>query len=164
METGSELLTLETSIERRAVALYGTTSSRFEAGYILRDGSMLDFSGKKDGGSAGARAMDHREVCELYPCNNFVYRSDAIDQFIKDTESIRACFDARGSFAVIDIIKDVGLSAIQVKVLANCLRNIETVTIDIYEKLFAPSPCKSICLDFPKTVDAINILSKYQKK
>lgn len=43
----------------------GTTSSPNEAGYIMRDGRMLDLSGKRDGGPAGVRYMDHREVAGI---------------------------------------------------------------------------------------------------
>jgi hypothetical protein len=44
---------------------FGTTTNFKEAGYILPDGSMLDFSGKRIGGSAGRRDMDHREINEI---------------------------------------------------------------------------------------------------
>jgi len=41
---------------------FGTTSDLREAGYINSKGSYLDFSGKKFGGSAGLRQMDHRDI------------------------------------------------------------------------------------------------------
>ena len=40
----------------------GVTDNPREAGYIDIDGDYLDFSGKKDGGPSGKRAMDHREI------------------------------------------------------------------------------------------------------
>lgn len=40
----------------------GTTDSFEEAGYIAQDGSLLDFSGKRDGAMGGERVMDHREI------------------------------------------------------------------------------------------------------
>ena len=46
----------------RAVEEFGTTTRFSEAGYLLPDGQMLDFSGKNDGGPKGARTIDHREI------------------------------------------------------------------------------------------------------
>jgi site-specific DNA-cytosine methylase len=40
----------------------GTTDDLAEAGYILPDGTLLDFSGRRDGGDAGQRSMDHRQI------------------------------------------------------------------------------------------------------
>lgn len=45
-----------------AKAAKGTTESMEEAGYILPDGTMLDFSGKRDGGPSGVRYEDHRQL------------------------------------------------------------------------------------------------------
>lgn len=52
-------------LEQRAVKKFGTTHSHSEAGYVLRDGRMLDFSGKNDGGPHGMRSYDHREVQDV---------------------------------------------------------------------------------------------------
>lgn len=41
---------------------FGTTEDWREAGYILPDGTLLDLSGKNQGGSPGVRSRDHREV------------------------------------------------------------------------------------------------------
>ena len=43
---------------------YGTTNKLSETGYILTDGSLLDFSGKKFGGSPNNRSIDHREIVD----------------------------------------------------------------------------------------------------
>ena len=54
--------------KREALArkLFGTTGDFREAGYLMRNGSMLDFSGKKDGGPAHVRYMDHREISSAF--------------------------------------------------------------------------------------------------
>lgn len=52
-------------IFQKAVQYFGTTSDFREAGYILPDGTLLDFSEKKNGGLPGMRTMDHREVAEI---------------------------------------------------------------------------------------------------
>jgi GNAT superfamily N-acetyltransferase len=45
----------------RAIESFGLTEYKEEAGYILPDGSMLDFSGSNIGGGGG-RALDHRDI------------------------------------------------------------------------------------------------------
>ena len=45
-----------------AKSKYGTTTNIKEAGYLLKDGSMLDFSGKNEGGPSGHRSLDHKEM------------------------------------------------------------------------------------------------------
>jgi len=42
--------------------VFGTTEDPREAGYILLDGEMLDFSGKNEGGTPGTRSYDHRQI------------------------------------------------------------------------------------------------------
>lgn len=48
-----------------AIARFGLTENVKEAGYILPDGRMLDFSGKREGGRAGYRSYDHRQISEI---------------------------------------------------------------------------------------------------
>ena len=45
--------------------VYGTTEDIKEVGYILPDGSMLDFSGKREGGTPGMRSYDHRQMYDI---------------------------------------------------------------------------------------------------
>ena len=49
-----------------AVNHFGTTFRLSEAGYILTDGRLLDFSGKKFGAQGGSRTLDHREVSDAF--------------------------------------------------------------------------------------------------
>lgn len=53
-------------IENIAREYFGTTESFAEAGYILTDGELLDFSGKNQGGSSGRRNFDHREIASAF--------------------------------------------------------------------------------------------------
>lgn len=50
-----------------AVAHFGTTEDPYEAGYLLPDARMLDFSEKSMGGTAGSRSADHREISRAIP-------------------------------------------------------------------------------------------------
>jgi len=81
------------TLTTKAIDRFGLTSDPKEAGYILIDGRMLDFSGKKDGGESGRRAMDHREVVDL-----FEGPSDAMDEFMRVTGAIRFSIVDRGMF------------------------------------------------------------------
>lgn len=50
----------------KAVDYFGTTTNLNIAGYILPDGRLLDFSGKKFGADGRNRTIDHREVRDAY--------------------------------------------------------------------------------------------------
>lgn len=52
--------------EAAAKKEFGTTYNYAEAGYILSDGSMLDFSEKRNGGTPGMRSQDHREIASVF--------------------------------------------------------------------------------------------------
>ena len=48
---------------QKAVEYFGTTKDIREAGYILSDGEMLDFSGRHEGNpESGTRTVDHRDI------------------------------------------------------------------------------------------------------
>lgn len=49
---------------------FGYTTNFKEAGYMLPDGKLLDFSGKREGGPRGYRSMDHRSISRIYPSLN----------------------------------------------------------------------------------------------
>lgn len=68
-----------------AVQEFGLTKDFKEAGWILPDGRMLDFSGKNEGGTPGRRAYDHRDI-------NRVVLSDgtsALVDFAAQTGAVR---------------------------------------------------------------------------
>lgn len=50
---------------KEAKAYFGKTYSYSKAGYIVTDGSMLDFSGKHEGYDSGSRSVDHREIWDV---------------------------------------------------------------------------------------------------
>lgn len=56
-------------LQSKAIKEYGLTGNIDEAGYIFRDGSMLDLSGKRMGGPPGTRSLDHREISHLVKVN-----------------------------------------------------------------------------------------------
>ncbi len=64
---------------------FGTTYSIKEAGYLLADGKLLDFSGKHEGAPGGYRTIDHRDIAdafdESYGRENY---SDAMIRFMNE--------------------------------------------------------------------------------
>jgi hypothetical protein len=53
---------------QKAIRKFGTTEDHREAGWVLPNGRMLDFSGRAQGSSEyGVRYMDHREVGDVFP-------------------------------------------------------------------------------------------------
>ena len=51
---------------QRAKDYFGTTYKISEAGYLLTDGRLLDFSGKNQGASGGYRSVDHRDITDAF--------------------------------------------------------------------------------------------------
>lgn len=76
-----------TELETIAKEYFGTTSNVKVAGYVLSDGSMLDFSGARFGGNANIRSIDHREVNDAF-LENEDYEEIGFDEFI-DNGAIR---------------------------------------------------------------------------
>lgn len=65
LPSSKELKKENTRAIKKAIEELGTTSNPNEAGFIFRDGKMLDLSGKRIGGSANTRELDHREVAGI---------------------------------------------------------------------------------------------------
>ncbi len=69
---------------KTAEAYFGRTYKISEAGYLLRNGHMLDFSGRHEGASGGYRTVDHRDISDAFDGDygNGEY-SDAMVQFMR---------------------------------------------------------------------------------
>ena len=89
---------------KKAKKRFGTTDNPLEAGYILPDGKMLDFSGE---GVSNDRRMDHNEVKNImssrgdveYSIHSKEASDDAI-KFRKETKSMRFMKYENGSIYV----------------------------------------------------------------
>jgi len=101
---------------------YGTTNNIKEAGYILKDGTMLDFSGRHEAVGyekgkpkpgepdylKGTRNVDHRDVKQIIP--NLDQPYDKMIRFMKECRAIRAMStkDTLGNLSLnIEFIKDI---------------------------------------------------------
>lgn len=78
----------------RAIDVFGLTDNPNEAGYILDSGELLDFSGKREGGTAGTRALDHRDIGRIIIGDHggtegmvwFMYKTGAIRMSLIDRD------------------------------------------------------------------------------
>ena len=71
----------------KAKKYFGTTNDIREAGYILPDGTMLDFSGKNTLGrkAAGKRGLEHQEISKI----SDDLGEDVRHGFIDNTDAVR---------------------------------------------------------------------------
>jgi len=92
------------SIDDKAIKTFGTTNDPSEGGYILRDGQMLDFSGKKEGGTAGKRAYDHRDIDKVIKLKRKPeIRYEYVETYLQKTGSIRMFYDKKDSILRLDM-------------------------------------------------------------
>jgi len=131
------------SVEKKAQEVFGKTLNLNEAGYLLSDGSMLDFSGrhdavgyekgkpKKDDYLAGDRNTDHREIYKAYPDEAFSGDNVGTDAMID--------FMNRGNIRLqqsgFDISVNSKITPAQERVLARIIqRNRGDVQIDVSDE------------------------------
>ena len=93
---------------KRAIDHFGLTDYCQEAGFILDDGSMLDFSGKSEGAPAGTRWRDHREITFIFDIEveqqlETLDRTDLMTLFMERTNAIRYSMNKtkRGTYDLI---------------------------------------------------------------
>ena len=57
---------------QKAIKYFGLTNNLKEAGYILPNGQMLNFSGSTWGGTSNTRALDHSEINDIINMPEFI--------------------------------------------------------------------------------------------
>jgi hypothetical protein len=110
----------------KAKRTLGTTENPAEAGYLLPDGTMLDFSGRRQGAgreAAGQRMIDHRELGDVMGEGG----TQAMIDFMNRAHAVRVDFNA-GLFetqteptpkqlrAGVRAAEDMGLESLQVEI------------------------------------------------
>jgi hypothetical protein len=86
----------------RAKDYFGTTTNPDEAGYILPDGAMLDFSGRRFGGTSGERLLDHRDIAFAWPEEEAVGGFEAMQQ-VMNWGAIR--FSVFRDMVIVNLVK-----------------------------------------------------------
>ena len=111
-------------LEQEAVKHFGHTYSWAETGYVLTDGSRLDFSGRHEGSGGGGRYEDHRDIAQLDAYSD-LQGTDAMIDFMR-----------RGNIRVIPEVDGINLSVRPTRAQENTLadfisRRRGEVTLDI---------------------------------
>lgn len=89
---------LKDTVEHDVIKEYGKTYNWNETGYLLKDGTRLDLSGKNEGASGGYRSVDHRDIFTIYEDGD-IYGTEAMIEFI-----------ARGNIRVIPEYPGINLT------------------------------------------------------
>ena len=118
---------------------FGTTFECKEAGYILEDGSMLDLSGKHEGGSPHTRNYDHREICRAVDHGEKgIGGTEAMTLFEKQANAVR--FGTYGTYQrghdiVVQIATYQNPTPKQWNRIKRCfiLNEIEALNYDVYD-------------------------------
>ena len=82
------------ALEDRARDIFGLTDNIAEAGWLLDNGDMLDFSGKREGGSAGVRNLDHRDIGRAF-LDDEATDLITINYFADQTRAMRVSYFGR---------------------------------------------------------------------
>lgn len=86
----------DAALWREAERVFGTTDDPLEAGYLGPDGTLLDFSGKREGGTPGMRAYDHRQLGEISDEFGITGDTDGMLEFMRRTGAVRVSFFSGG--------------------------------------------------------------------
>lgn len=70
---------LPDTVEKDVLEKYGRTFGWNTAGYLLKNGTKLDLSGKTIGAPGGYRAVDHRDIFDIYEVDSY---TDAMIEFM----------------------------------------------------------------------------------
>lgn len=146
-----------TEIEKKAIELFGTTKDCYEAGYMLKDGTLLDFSEKIFGGIPGHRSLDHREVSELF---EDLSGTNAMKEFVRLTGAIRLGFSLYNNHATVDITTEENITSIQERLLCKYCAKADKVFIDYYNNYDSETPYREYSLDMPRVGDIKKVLNE----
>jgi len=127
------------------------TNDYREAGYILPDGRMLDFSGKKEGGQFGYRSYDHRDIWQVTGEGG----TDGMHEFMRVTGSIR--FGGHVGSIVMDLMYPP--TPEQLQTILRASRGIEGFLLDVFDPATG-SVLFSKGLDFPRIMDIQALMVK----
>ena len=119
---------------------FGETPDCREAGFILEDGTMLDLSGKKEGGSPKTRSYDHREISRALELGDKgIGGTEAMIFFEKHANALRfGCYGTwdRGHDIVLSLSTCQKPTEKQLKRVERCCKlfELDALNYDIYDK------------------------------
>jgi len=116
-------------LEQAALKEYGETDIIDYAGYILEDGTLLDFS---EGGVGGIRSIDHRNIGAIadfgIPQNSYASATRTMNKFMNETGAVRVM----SHDGMLSIHSNTPLSSQQINTVKRSLRNYSSLNVDIY--------------------------------
>lgn len=118
---------------------FGETFDCREAGYILEDGTMLDLSGKTEGGTPKTRSYDHRDISRVLELGEKgVGGTEAMDFFEKQANALRfGCYGTwdRGHDIIVSLNTFQKPTEQQMKRMIRCceLFKLDALNYDIYD-------------------------------
>lgn len=125
---------------KQAKKEFGETFDCREAGYLLEDGTMLDLSGKKDGGSAHTRNYDHREINRALELGDHgIGGTEAMKFMEKHANALRfGCYGTwnRGHDIILSMSTYQNPTEKQLKRVIQCCKlfKLDALNYDIYDK------------------------------
>jgi len=150
---------IQSNIEwtERAIEYFGTTTKPHEAGFILYDGQLLDFSG----GYADQKRLDHAEIQQIYTDEelNIAYRkykpAGPIHLFQINSNAIRLNSAQYSGYMYISIHDTQLITPEQIKTLEYITHYDTTkhIIYDVYNK-------DSRAITYGEAVSVTNLLSK----
>ncbi|MDO4572654.1 MAG: hypothetical protein Q4C13_04730, partial [Clostridia bacterium] len=84
LSDSGRIFSMRTPRQEEAVSIFGKTYDWNETGYVLTDGTKLDFSGKNEGGPAGHRALDHRDILPAFGEGSDISGTEAMIEFMRE--------------------------------------------------------------------------------
>ena len=132
-------LNKKSNLVDRAKRKFGVTPNCQEAGFILENGSMLDFTNRKGGNRSGIHRHEHEEVKEIIKSKDPLFSTDAIAFFQKHANALRfgvtQYSDDGHSELMVQIEADQKPTKAQFGTLVKCCINLHagSVFYDVYE-------------------------------
>lgn len=141
------------SIDTKAARYFGATNDFEEAGYLTPKGTLIDFSGRKHGGTGGHRAYDHRQI-------NMIYEKD--DSYLDGREAMIK-FMKEGNIRILgksgfDVIKKPTSS--QLRVLKELIKYINALGNEISVDVWNDSGSPILAKVYPAGTNPVKILGE----
>ena len=133
-------LNLKGKLVAQAKKEFGETFDCREAGYILEDGTMLDLSGKNEGGTPHTRSYDHRDISRAVDHGEKgIGGTEAMIFFEKQANALRfGTYGTlqRGHDIIVQIDTNQNPTPKQWNRIKRCciLHEIEALNYDIYDR------------------------------
>ena len=151
-------LNKKSNMVARAKRKFGLTPNCQEAGFILDNGTMLDFTNRKGGNRSGIKTHEHEDIAEILKskAGDPLFSTDAIAFFQKHANALRfgvVQYSTTGKSDVfVQIEEEQKPTKAQFHTLVKCCTNLNTANIayDVYKGGFHGKRLVSREIENPK--------------